>query len=135
LTGKGSTFGKFGFGPFRWFFNDQKKQRKNDIDKNRHNEIERETYNLNSYQNTVIKSIKSDEKFLKNFRYHGLPWRGLQERIKKELPGDLMDLDKISYNLVPKTMEAIFGQQNTAWITEKRPSKSGAGFTTWIVIL
>jgi len=32
-------------------------------------------------------------------------------------------------------MDAVFGQQDTVWKTEKRPSKSGNGFTTWIVII
>jgi hypothetical protein len=27
------------------------------------------------------------------------------------------------------------GQQETAWKTEKRPAKSGSGYTTWIVVI
>jgi hypothetical protein len=36
---------------------------------------------------------------------------------------------------VPKAMDIVFGQQKTAWKTEKRPAKSGRGYTTWIVII
>jgi hypothetical protein len=56
-------------------------------------------------------------------------------RLKEELPDLLSDRDKIADGLVPKTMDAVFGQQETAWKTERRPSKSGSGYTTWIVII
>ena len=46
----------------------------------------------------------------------------------------LSDRDQIAYGLVPKAMNAVFGEQTVAWGTEKRPAKSGTGFTTWIVI-
>ena len=47
------------------------------------------------------------------------------------VPDPLPDRDKIAYGLVPKAMDTFFGQQGTAWKTEK--SKSGSGYTTWIV--
>ena len=64
----------------------------------------------------------------------GMPWRGVQERLKQALPDVLSDRDNIAYGLVPKAMDALFGHQETAWRTEKRPAKSGTGYTTWIVI-
>jgi hypothetical protein len=29
----------------------------------------------------------------------------------------------------------VFGQQETSWKTERRPSKNGSGYTTWILII
>lgn len=133
LTGKkGHTFGKLAFGPFRWFFN-RSKSNKNIVVK--HPEIEKQTDSPNSYQSIAITAIQSDQKFLNKLRHYGIPWRGVQERIKEELPVNLTNRDKIAYGLVPKIMEEIFGQQNIGWMTEKRPSKSGNNLTTWIVIL
>jgi hypothetical protein len=90
---------------------------------------------LGSYEDAAIKAIRSDEQFLKKLRLYGVPWRGVQERLKEELPELLSDRDKIAYDLVPKAMDAVFGQQETVWKTERRPSKRGSGYTTWIVII
>lgn len=88
---------------------------------------------LGAYEEAAIKALLSDRKFLERLRRNGAPWRGVQERLKQELPVLLSDRDEIAYGLVPKAMDGTFGPQETAWKTEKRPSKSGSGFTTWIV--
>lgn len=133
LTGKkGHTFGKLALGPFRWFFNRSNKTQKNTV---RNSEIEKKTDRQNSYQSTAITAIQSDQKFINKLRHNGIPWRGVQERIKEELPENLTNRDKIAYDLVPKVMEAIFGQQNIGWMTERKPSKNGNNQTTWIEIL
>lgn len=90
---------------------------------------------LGSCEGAAIKAFQSDRKFLNRLRQYGVPWRGVQERLKEDLPEDLFDRDNIAYRLVPKGMDAVFGQQNTAWKTEKRTAKSGNGSTTWIVII
>ena len=46
----------------------------------------------------------------------------------------LTDANADDYRLVPIVMDTVFGEQNTAWRTEKRASKSGKGLTTWIVV-
>jgi hypothetical protein len=63
-----------------------------------------------------------------------MPWRGVQERLKKELSSDLRAADRIAFNLVPEAMRAAFGEQGIGWDTQKRPSKDGSGVTTWIVV-
>jgi hypothetical protein len=82
----------------------------------------------------VIEAFRADQRFLERLQKNGMPWRGVQERLKEELPRRLGALDRIAYGLVPKAMSAVFGQQGAAWGTEKRPSKSGSGLTTWIVV-
>ena len=98
-------------------------------------EAEKKQHRIGSYEGAVIKAFGSDRQFLERLLHYGVPWRGVQERLKEELPESLIDRDNIAYRLVPKVMDAVFGQQNTVWKTEKRPSKSGKGFTTWIVII
>ncbi|MBN1857803.1 DUF87 domain-containing protein [Candidatus Bipolaricaulota bacterium] len=90
---------------------------------------------LGTYEEAAIESFKSDEDFLSKLRTNGMPWRGVQERLKEVLPDVLSDRHQIAYGLVPKAMVAVFGEQHSGWKTEKRPAKSGSGFTTWIVVI
>jgi hypothetical protein len=129
---KGRTFGKIGFGPFNWFFG---RSPTTPTGKQHQAEVEKKQHRIGSYEGAAIKSFGSDRQFLNKLQHHGVPWRGVQERLKEELPERLIDRDNIAYRLVPKAMDAVFGQQNTTWKTEKRPSKSGNGFITWIVII
>lgn len=130
---KGRSFGKVGVGPVSWYSGGssatptakQKGQTK----------VQKKLSVSGSYEEVAIKAFGSDLQFCERLRRYGIPWRGVQERLKEELPEGLIDRHNIAYRLVPKTMDAVFGQQNTAWKTEKRPSKSGKGFTTWIVII
>jgi hypothetical protein len=82
----------------------------------------------------AIEAFRADQRFLERLQKNGMPWRGVQERLKEGLPRHLGALDRVAYGLVPKAMSAVFGQQRAAWDTEKRPSKGGSGFTTWIVV-
>jgi len=90
---------------------------------------------IGSYEGALIEAFGSDLQFIERLQHYGVPWRGVQERIKEDLPERLADRDNIAYKLVPIVMDTVFGQQNTAWKTEKRPSKNGKGLTTWIVII
>jgi DNA helicase HerA-like ATPase len=97
-------------------------------------EADEEQDALGSYEEAAIKAFCADGQFIAKLRRNGMPWRGVQERLKEALPDVLSDRDRIAYGLVPKAMNAVFGNQDAAWRTERRPAKSGSGFTTWIVI-
>ncbi len=97
-------------------------------------EADEEQDALGSYEEAAITAFRSDGSFIEKLRRNGMPWRGVQERLKEALPDVLSDRDQIAYGLVPKAMNGVFGQQASAWRTEKRPRKSGSGYTTWIVI-
>jgi hypothetical protein len=134
LSGKkGRSFGKVGFGPFSWFFGGSSAHKT----KKQYNqaEVQIEQHSMNSCEGMAITAIASDRQFLEKLSNFGLPWRGVQERLKEELPEHLINRDNIAYRLVPKAMGTVFGQQNRAWKTVKRPSKSSKGLTTWIVII
>ncbi len=120
----GRSFGKIGVGPLSVYVGGSTAKRGNRAG------AETKQRNLSSDEGAVIKAFGSDQQFLEKLRRYGVPWRGVQERLKEELPERLAERDTIAFKLVPKAMDTVFGQQNTAWTTEKRSSKSGGGFTT-----
>ena len=131
LSGKGRSFGKIGLGPFSWFFTESPSTARDGP--SGEGKVNNEVSVLGSYEMTAIKAFGSDRQFLEKLRRNGVPWRGVQERLKEELPNLLSDRDTIAYALVPKAMDATFGQQDAEWKTEKRLSKGGSGYTTWII--
>ncbi len=132
LSGESRSFGKMGFGPFSWFFRGPATPPAAHIGEA---EVEKGQHLLGSYEGAAIKAFRSDHQFLERLRRYGVPWRGVQERLKEELPDLLSDRDRIAYGLVPKAMDAVFGQQETVWKTERRPSRNSSGYTTWIVVI
>lgn len=134
LTGKKSrTFGKISFGPFSWFFGGSKTSKY--YKQNKKVLLEKNHYNFDTYKSDAIAAIRADIEFIEKLRYNGIPWRGFQERIKEELPQYISEREDVAYRLVPKAMNVIFGKQDIAWKTEKRLSKSGQNYTTWIIII
>ncbi len=130
---KGGSFGKVKAGPVMGFFGSPFS--KSSSKKNRQEKTQNLTDRFSIEENSAIDALSNDKHFIDKLQKYGTPWRGIQEALKGTLPEHLSDRSNIAYKLVPKAMNAIFGKQNTAWKTEKRPSKSGNGETTWIVIL
>jgi len=58
---------------------------------------------------------------------------GILEPLRQALPDVLNDRNKIAYDLVRGFMDEVFGPDR--WQTERRPSKSSSGTTTWIVVM
>ena len=129
-----STFGRVSFGPFSWFFGNNKSTKKKSRSYETNTKNEQLANDKNYSEAEAIKSFSSDSKFLNIIRDKGIPWRGIQERLKEEIPESIFNRNEISYRLVPKALNSVFGKQDYAWKTEKRPSKSGDGYTTWIII-
>jgi hypothetical protein len=98
-------------------------------------EVDEEQDTLATYEDASIEAFKNDKAFLNKLTQYGVPWKGVKEQLKKFIPDVLSDRDNMAHRLVPKAMTAIFGKQEVGWKTEKRPSKSGSGFTTWILVL
>ena len=129
LAGKGRTFGKVGIGPLSWYGHSGEGRSLPAEDGSGVN-----PHALSSEEVAAIEAFRADDRFLEGLQQNGITWRGVQERLKEELPRHLAGPDQIAYGLVPKAMNAVFGQQGAAWATEKRPSRSGSGLTTWIVV-
>lgn len=130
LFGKGRTFGKVGTGPLSWY--GQSGNNPSASPSEEAGAVELNPFDV--IEGAAINAFRADQRFLQRLQQNGMPWRGVQERLKEELPDHLPDLDHIAYGLVPKAMNMTFGQQEVTWGTEKRPSKSGTGLTTWIVV-
>lgn len=130
LSGNGRSFGKVRIGPVSWFG----QLGLGRASKPAVGEAAPEAIDATLEELAAIEGFREDRQFLGRLRQGGIPWRGVQERLKQELPQQLGDVDRIAYRLVPKAMNAVFGQQGDAWSTEKRPSRGGSGYTTWIVV-
>lgn len=98
LSGKGRTFGKVGIGPLSWYGQSGESRSSSPPA-------------LISEELAAIEAFRADERFLERLQQNGMTWRGVQERLKEELPRHLAALDHIAYGLVPKAMNAVFGQQ------------------------
>lgn len=61
----------------------------------------------------------------------GAAWGTVKAVIKQSLPHETDDLDQLSFEMVSKTMTELYGQKNSGWRTDKRPSQSG-NLTTYI---
>lgn len=130
---KGHTFGKVKVGPVSGYFGGS--STKPATARSSQAKVAGKQQSTDCDEAGVIDAFGSDRQLQNKLRNYGVPWRGVQERLKEELPEHLFNRAGVAYKLVPKAMDAVFGQQNTAWKTEKRSSKSGKGFTTWIVII
>ena len=121
----GKSFSKLKVGPVSAYFNGPSR-------KNNEKLIEQ---NINSDEELAIKALSTDEQLIEKLQNNGVPWRGIQESLKEALPESQGNRNDVAFKLVPKAMNIVFGNQNTVWKTEKRPSKGGKGETTWIVLL
>lgn len=130
LSGKGRTLGRIGFGPISW----QGGLSRDSASLPKRVDTGPTSYAFTSVEVAALEAFRADKDFLQKLEQHGLPWRGVQERLKAEFPRNLASPDPLAFDLVPKAMSAVFGQQGVAWDTVKRPSKCGDGSTTWIVI-
>ena len=90
---------------------------------------------LATYKKAAIEKFRSDENFLDGLRRNGVPWFGALKKLESFLPDVLTDRRNIAHNLVPEAMTSIFGKQDSGWKTEKRPSRSRPGETTWVVVI
>jgi uncharacterized protein len=96
-------------------------------------EPEEEEDVLETYIRNAIRRLQNDQTFTTRVRASGIPWKGVIEKIKDELPKFMTDRDNLAYQNVPRAMNEIFGEGR--WKTERRPSKSRPGeFTKWILL-
>lgn len=130
---KGGTFGKVKVGPVSGYFGNP--FRKASTKQNRKEKTHNSINFFSADEERAIEAFNSDKQFINKLQNYGVPWRGVQEKLNEALPEHVSDRNNIAYKLVPKAMNTVFGKQNTAWKTEKRPSKTGNGQTTWVVTL
>ncbi|MCD1293521.1 ATPase [Methanocella sp. CWC-04] len=89
---------------------------------------------MESYFLAAIDTLKADKELIDNIRKFGIPWKGIQVRIKDALP-DIIEneeRERLAFTRVSRALNEIFGEGK--WDTERRPRKSGSGYTTWIIV-
>jgi uncharacterized protein len=89
------------------------------------------------YRKAAIASLRTDEEFQGWLqRSNAITWRGVQEALKRGIPGDAVpDLEQWAYEVVPDALDEIFGPRGQAWDTERRPKKDDPTRTVlWVVV-
>ena len=89
---------------------------------------------LAAYEDAAIEAFSEKFDFQERISNFGVPYRAVLEVLKEELPDLLTDKDRVAYQLVPRAMTAVYGEQGVGWVTERREAKSSSGHTTWIII-
>jgi hypothetical protein len=85
-----------------------------------------------TYVLSAIQKLKVDTSTINKLKTQGMPWKGIQVKLVESLPDVISDRDQFAYSIVSRAMNSIFGEGR--WDTERRPSKSGSGTTSWIVV-
>ncbi len=88
------------------------------------------------YQRAAIEHLESDEEARGWLEQGAIPWRGVQEALKRGVPQDSVpDAEQWAYELVPVALERLYGAQDKAWYTERRPKRDDPARTVlWVVI-
>lgn len=88
------------------------------------------------YRRAAIASLRTDEEFQRWRERGAIPWRGVQEALKRGVPENTVpDLERWAYELVPDALEELFGPREKAWTTERRAKKDDPARTVlWVVI-
>ena len=76
---------------------------------------------LRSIEAQAIREF-SESEWKERVQTDGAAWGGLKAFFLEVLPDDLDDPDNMAYQLVPKALNQIFGQQDIEWHTFKNPS-------------
>ena len=78
---------------------------------------------LDGIQSHAIDALRSDTKLMSKLEStEGAAWGTVKAFFLEHLPKHLDDRGQLSYQLVKKSMDEIFGPQNQAWETFKNPS-------------
>jgi Helicase HerA, central domain len=84
------------------------------------------------YSALAKEAIQNDQKIMQDLNGEGVPWGGIIACIKKKLPRTAAEPDKLAYDLVAPTFNALFGAQEVGWhsfrnkTTGKMWAKKGA---------
>ena len=81
-------------------------------------------------EDLAVNSIKSDSKAFEQIESTGIPWGVLNGIVESQLPEGIEDRRDIAFQLVPKALNGIFGQQG--WHTYKVESKKTNKSVTFV---
>jgi hypothetical protein len=81
------------------------------------------------YKDQAIKALRNNHVLLDEIRTSGASWGYIMRFLEKELPDTLENRNDIAYYLVREALERLYGAENEAWYTFKRPGNSGKQIT------
>lgn len=58
----------------------------------------------------------------------GVAWGSIKALFLEHLPLELDDRDRLAYELVPKVLSRLFGEQGQGWETYRNPNKSNTTY-------
>lgn len=85
-----------------------------------------------AYRANALKAVSEDSALREKLESEkGIPWMGVQTAIIEKLPEAIADRNTMAYHLVPKVLDAMFGEGK--WESVKLPKRnSPSQTTTWL---
>src|SRR5262249_4494191 len=83
---------------------------------------------ISAFENRAIQALEEDADLMARVRDSGIAWGSLKAFFLEALPTTLDDRDTLAYNLVPKALNRILGQQGESWHTFRNPGTRA----TWV---
>jgi hypothetical protein len=83
----------------------------------------------------AVAGFREDAESASQLRSRGLTWRGVLEALKRHIPPEFDQRDRLAHSLVIRAMTEVFGVKDIDWKIEQRPRRSGPGMTNWIVVV
>ena len=84
---------------------------------------------LASMEQKAIAALRADESLMTRIRSsNGAAWGSIKAFLMNQLPDHVDDRDTISYHMVRKAMNEVFGPQNEAWESYKNPNRKNVTY-------
>jgi hypothetical protein len=75
-----------------------------------------------AFENRAIEALAQDDDLMGKIRDSGTAWGSLKAFFLEKLPSTLDDRSTLAYNLVPKALNRILGQQGDYWHSFRNPT-------------
>jgi hypothetical protein len=79
---------------------------------------------LQAQREKAIEFLRKNEEFLKAIDQNGIPWGRVVRLLKEALPATMDDRESVAYNLVPRALTRLLGEEAKGWRTERRGPKN-----------
>lgn len=83
---------------------------------------------LEAFEGNAIEALRKDNVLLNKIKEEGVAWGALIDFFVQKLPANLDNRKEIAYNLVPKALNKILGQQNEAWHSFRNPARNNTTY-------
>jgi hypothetical protein len=79
---------------------------------------------LRAHQGRAIEALQDSGEFAESLKQGGIPWGVVVKILKNALPATMDDRENIAFQLVPKALTTLLGEEGKTWKTERRGSKN-----------